>query len=119
MDRRGALGALGERIAAEHVRRLGWGIAGRNARTRFGEIDLVCRDRDGYVFVEVKTRRPSSFVAALEAASAVKLRRLARLAPAWLAQHGQRDVPWRIALAAVTVSDGGATVEIIPLDRAP
>lgn len=113
------LGDEGERLAAEHVLTLGWQIAGRNARTRFGEIDLICRDRDGYVFVEVKTRRPSSFVTPLEAATGVKLRRLARLAPAWLALHGERDAPWRLVIAAVTISDSGSTVELVPLDRWP
>lgn len=119
MDRRRALGDEGERLAAEHLLTLGWRIAGRNARMRFGEIDLICRDRDGYVFVEVKTRRPSSFVAPSEATSTVKLRRLARLAPAWLAQRGEREAPWRIAIAAVTMTGSGAIVELIPLDRWP
>lgn len=89
----------------------------RNARTRFGEIDLVCRDAHGFVFVEVKTRHAGSFVSAAEAATDAKVRRLARLAWAWLAQAGERDAEWRIVIVAVTVGHGAPSVVLIPLDR--
>lgn len=56
-DRRRALGRLGEQIAAEHLRRLGFTILVRNARTRHGEIDLIAFDGHALVFAEVKTRR--------------------------------------------------------------
>lgn len=89
----------------------------RNARTRYGEIDLVCRDRDGYVFVEVKTRRATSFVTAEESVSAAKARRLGALAQAWLAHHGQRAASFRLVVAAVTVHEAGSSVSLIPIDR--
>lgn len=54
------LGALGERLAAEHLERLGYEIVARNHRTRFGELDLVAVDGEALVFVEVKTRRLGS-----------------------------------------------------------
>jgi len=78
VDRR-ALGLAGERAAEIELARCGLRVVARNQRTRFGEIDLVCRDRDGYVFVEVKTRTAGSFVAAAEAVDRRKLGRLARL----------------------------------------
>lgn len=89
----------------------------RNARTRYGEIDLVCRDRDGYVFVEVKTRRANSFVTAEESVSATKARRLASLAAAWLAHRGERAAAYRLVVAAVTVHESGASVNLVPVDR--
>jgi putative endonuclease len=58
--RRRALGALGEDLAAEHFRRLGFVVVARNVRTRSGEIDLIAFDRHTLVFVEVKTRRALS-----------------------------------------------------------
>lgn len=88
-------------------------VVERNARTRYGEIDLVCHDRRGYVFVEVKTRRASSFVSAAEAVHGRKVARLVRLAEAWLALHGQRDAAWRIAVLALTVGSSGTRVEMI------
>jgi len=57
-DPRRRLGALGEQLAAEHLRRLGFVIVERNVRTRHGEIDLIAVDEQGtLVFVEVKTLR--------------------------------------------------------------
>ena len=79
----------------------------------FGEIDLVCRDREGYVFVEVKTRRAGSFVAAAEAVDRRKLGRLARLGAGWLALRGERGARWRILVAALTVGPRGARVELL------
>jgi putative endonuclease len=55
-DPRHRLGTLGERMAAEHLERLGYEIVARNHRTRFGEIDLVAADERTLVIVEVKTR---------------------------------------------------------------
>lgn len=117
VDPRRALGDSGERIVERHVGGLSWRVVARNARTRWGEIDLVCRDGHGYVFVEVKTRRAGAFVTAAEAATGAKVRRLVRLAWAWLAQAGEREASWRIVIAAVTVGPEGAAVELIPVDR--
>ena len=58
---------MGEAAAARTLERAGVRIVARNARTRYGEIDLIGRDRRGWVFVEVKTRRRGSFVSAQEA----------------------------------------------------
>jgi putative endonuclease len=56
-DPRHALGRLGEQLAAAHLERLGFAILARNARTRYGEIDLVAFDGHTLVIAEVKTRR--------------------------------------------------------------
>jgi putative endonuclease len=96
-DRRRALGRLGERIAAEHLERLGFEIAARNVRTRYGEIDLIAFDGDALLFVEVKTRRsaerdasPSPGARAQDEPLAwlrsSQRRRIKRLACAWLTE---------------------------------
>lgn len=115
VDRR-VLGLAGEHLAEREVERLGMRVVARNVRTRIGEIDLVCRDRAGYVFVEVKTRRAGSFVAALEAVDRRKAMRLAVLAESWLAQRGERHAVWRILVAALTIGEDGTTVELLPLE---
>jgi len=91
-------------------------VVARNVRTRIGEIDLVCLDAAGYAFIEVKTRRAGSFVAALEAVDRRKAERLAVLAESWLARRGERRVPWRILVAALTVSEDGTSVELLPVE---
>jgi putative endonuclease len=83
-----ALGALGERLAAEHLDRRGWKILASNARVAGGEIDLVALDRDTLVFVEVKTTRRCGRTAGTEPLARLLPRqrtRLRRLAGAWLA----------------------------------
>ena len=56
-DHRKPLGRLGEDLAARHLEQAGWQIVARNWRTRRGEIDIVARDGEWLVFVEVRTRR--------------------------------------------------------------
>lgn len=115
MERR-VLGLAGEHVAERELERRGMRVVARNVRTRIGEIDLVCRDREGYAFVEVKTRRAGSFVAALEAIDRRKAQRLAVLAESWLAQRGERGARWRILLAALTIDEDGTRVELVPLE---
>ena len=114
-DRRRLFGDRGERIVADALVARGLRIVARNARTRFGELDLVARGRHGYVFVEVKTRRAGSFVSAAEAVDQRKLDRIRRLAIAWLAEQGQAGGSPRVVLAAVTVGTE-TVVELIDVD---
>jgi putative endonuclease len=90
---RAEIGALGERLAAQHVKGLGLRVLSRNWRCRYGELDLIAADPTTrtVVFVEVKTRTGEQFGALSEAVTPVKVRRLRRLAALWLA--GQ-DTGW-------------------------
>jgi len=106
-------GDSGEHLAERALTRRGWRIVERNARTRYGEIDLVCHDGRGFVFVEVKTRRAGSFVPAVEAVGPRKLDRLIRLAQAWLALRRERGAQWRLAVAALTVGADGTEVRVV------
>lgn len=91
-DPRRRLGALGEDLAVEHMRRRGFVIVDRNVRTRHGEIDLIAIDEQAtLVFAEVKTRRAGSTRRGLcpEEQPLAYLKfsqrsRLRRLAQAWL-----------------------------------
>ena len=112
-DTRRALGDRGEEVAAALLLARGIAVVARNARTRFGELDLVGRDGQGWVFVEVKTRRSTSFVSAVEAVDRRKLARLAVLAESWLALRGQRADPWRLVVLALTVGPEGMRAESI------
>ena len=111
-DARRLLGDLGEAAAARALEGAGVRIVERNARTRYGEIDLIGRDRRGWVFVEVKTRRRGSFVSAVEAVDGKKLARLRGLSLAWAGEHQARG-PMRLVVAAVTVDGAGMSVDLI------
>jgi putative endonuclease len=111
-DPRRQFGDLGEAAAARALERQGIRIVARNARTRYGELDLVGQDASGHVFVEVKTRRRGSFVSAAEAVDGRKLARLQGLALAWASEHRIRG-RLRLVIAAVTVDRAGTSVDLI------
>lgn len=109
------LGALGERLAVEHLQRLGLRIVERNWRCRYGELDVIAADRDSTaVFVEVKTRSGDGFGGLEHAVTPRKLGRIRRLAGIWLA--GQ-DVHWnRLRIDVIGVRVGrSATPEVMHL----
>jgi len=101
------LGARGEQLAADHLAQLGYAILERNWRCSAGEIDIVARDGDETVFVEVKTRSGTAFGHPLEAITAAKLARLRRLAGAWCQAHPGNSGRIRIDAIAVIAPGGG------------
>ena len=86
---RQTLGRLGERLAAEHLERLGYRILVRNHRTRYGELDLVACDDERIVFVEVKARR-SGAGRPLEKVDWRKQGQVRAMALAWLSEPDDR-----------------------------
>jgi putative endonuclease len=90
-------GRLAEARAAEHLASLGYEILARNARTKYGELDLVCLDRRALVFVEVKAERtggrfgPQKPVLWVTPRKQIQVR---RLAVAWMAERREaRSTP--------------------------
>lgn len=81
-----AAGARAEAVAAEFLEARGLSIVARNWRCRCGEIDLVARDRDTLVFVEVRLRRRSDFGGAAASITATKQARLTAAAQLYLAR---------------------------------
>lgn len=113
MDQRRRLGKAGEDLVCNRLRSGGWRIVERNARTRYGELDLIAMTPDGQlVFVEVKTRRagsPRGPETPVESVGPVKARRIRRLAAAWLqARSGIGANSIRFDVAGVEVGANGA-----------
>jgi putative endonuclease len=101
------LGQWGERIAALHLEARGYAILDRNWRCGAGEIDLVARDAETVVFVEVKTRRGRAYGAPEEALTPRKAEKLMRLGQQYVYEHDLGDVDWRIDLIAVELDERG------------
>lgn len=80
-------GDVFEDRALAHLERAGLKLVARNFRTRFGEIDLIMRDGDVLVFVEVRYRRSRGFGSAADSVTASKQARLVRAAHGYLAAH--------------------------------
>ncbi len=96
------LGDRGEREAARWLRRQGFRILVRGYRTRRGEIDLIARDGDTVVFIEVKTRREGE---PAEAVTPEKQRRLTLAALQFLKQHRLLDERSRFDVVALVWPD--------------
>jgi putative endonuclease len=103
------LGMRGEKLAARYLRRQGFKVLYRNFRGRQGgEIDLVCRDRDMLVFVEVKTRTREDFGRPVEAVNRQKERRISLGGLAWLRLLGNPDILFRFDVVEVVIAEGTA-----------
>lgn len=102
---RAELGALGEQLAADHLRECGLVVLERNWRCRYGELDVVAADISARtaVFVEVKTRTSDRFGGLAQAVTADKVRRLRRLAGVWLAQQNDGWAAIRIDVIGVRI----------------
>jgi putative endonuclease len=102
---RAEIGALGERLAADHLTGLGLRILTRNWRCRYGELDVIAVDpiTNTVVFVEVKTRTGDGFGGLAQAVTAQKARRLRRLAAIWLASQDERWTAVRIDVIGVRI----------------
>ena len=106
------LGRLGEKEAARYLKRLGYRILGRNVDLGIGEIDLLARDGDELVFVEVKTRTDDDFGGPLLAVDRAKRHKLVQLARTYLAKHDIPDAPCRFDVIGITMTDGQKTPDI-------
>lgn len=112
MAAKDVLGRRGEDLAAAAMTETGAVVIDRNWRCGQGEIDIVARDGDETVFVEVKTRSSVAFGHPLEAITAQKLARLRRLAAAWCEAHPGNHSRIRIdAIAVIAPTVGQPIVE--------
>lgn len=104
------IGAQGEELAAEQLRREGLQIIDRNWRCKLGEIDIIAtervEDKTILVFCEVKCRTGLGYGSPLEAITKDKLRRLRHLAAQWLVSEGGHADDIRIDAVGVVLIPG-------------
>jgi putative endonuclease len=102
------LGAWGEETAARFLTGKGYRIVDRNWHAPEGELDLVARQAQTLVFVEVKARRGHEFGLPEESVTPAKQRKLRKTAWAYLQSHDLSEVDWRIDVVAIDQGrDGG------------
>jgi putative endonuclease len=99
-------GELGERAARRHLRRHGLKFLMANFRSKRGEIDLVFRDGDCLVFVEVKTRSSEDWARPAAAVDARKRRLLSQTALDYLRLLDNPPVKIRFDIVEVLLRDG-------------
>jgi putative endonuclease len=101
-------GRVAEDIVAGYLDARGWMVIGRNVRTPVGELDLVCRDAEATVVVEVKARADNRFGDGLEAVGPRKERRLRAAAAWWMAETGEIRQGVRFDVVVVSLDKDGS-----------
>lgn len=87
MGRNNLAGSWGEMLAANYLRKKHYTIVAAGYRSRFGEIDIIAKDKRYLVFVEVKLRKSGSFAQAMEYVDSHKQDRLRTTAEVYLSQN--------------------------------
>lgn len=115
------VGEQGEALAAAYLQEQGYHLVERNARTPYGELDLVMQQVQPTavtVFVEVKTRRSTRFGWPEASITTSKRQHLLAAAQAYLQAHPQLAGDWRIDVIAVLWPRQGAVVEVTHFENA-
>jgi putative endonuclease len=99
-------GALGEAAAKRHLQHHGMKFLAANVRTQRGELDLVFREEDCLVFVEVKTRSSEEWTRPARAVDSSKRTKLSRVAFDYLRMLPDPNVKFRFDIVEVLLKDG-------------
>jgi putative endonuclease len=105
-------GTLGENAAKIFLQRKGLGFLTARFRGKRGEIDLIFRDENCLVFVEVKTRSPGSWTRPSRAVDSRKRLALSRTAADYLRLIGNPQVAYRFDVVEVLLDASGAVKEL-------
>ena len=107
------LGKWGEDLALKKVKKLGYRCIARNYSCPLGEVDLIARDGDTLVFIEIKTRRGRSLAYAKEAVNQRKRRQLSKVALAYMKSNGFVDVRARFDVVVINLSGEDQEIEVV------
>jgi putative endonuclease len=107
-----ALGKSGEDLACRELERRGYAIVARRYRRRRGELDIVARDGETTVFVEVKTRHGHRYGHGGEAIHRLKRHRMMQLALDYMMRHRLFQTPCRFDVVSIDVDEGKLVVEV-------
>ena len=110
MGRNNIVGAWGENLAANYLKKKRYKLLATGYRSRFGEIDLIVCDRNYLVFVEVKLRKTDRFAAAREYVNSAKQNRIRITAEVYLSQYPTELQP-RFDVIEIYAPDGTATAD--------
>ena len=106
------LGKRGEELAISLCRERGLSIVEQNYRTPFGEIDIIAREGDMLVFIEVKTRLGNSYGTPSEAVTTRKRNKIAKVAISYMKRF-RKEVPARFDVISVSMRGGKPILEYV------
>lgn len=109
-----SLGDWGEKVAGEYLEKNGYRVMAANYRCKYGEIDLVCREGGVWCFVEVKTRKSSSYGAGYQAMTGLKQKHFKLAALSYMNQFSLFEVEARFDVVSIDfVSDDDYRIDLI------
>ena len=106
-------GKKSESIAITHLKKHGYKILEQNYRTKLGEIDIIAKDKDTLVFVEVKARNSNRFGNPKCAVTFKKQRKISIVALLYIKTTKQNNVKARFDVVAISSVKGKPSIEII------
>ena len=117
MNRRD-LGAFGEKLAKDFLKKKGYRIREANFHCREGEIDIIAERKNYLVFIEVRTKTSSSFGSPEESVTFAKKEKIIASALTYLNNHKDLPESWRIDFVAVELDNKGKTTRIELIENA-
>jgi len=112
-NKRQQFGKESESLAARHLKKNGYKILERNYRNKLGEIDIIARDRDTLVFVEVKAKRSDRFGGPKEAVTHKKQQKISKVALLYLNETNQNNLKARFDVVAILSTRDSTSIEIV------
>jgi putative endonuclease len=103
--KRKTTGMLGEKLAADFLTRQGYAIIETNFRCKEGEVDIIAKEGEFLVFVEVRAKHNSNFGTPEESITPRKKEHLRNVAAHYLETHDNLPAEWRIDFVAVELND--------------
>lgn len=107
------LGALGEDLAVNALTEKGYRVVARNHKIYGHEIDVIAKDGETLVFVEVKTRSNRDYGKPLESIGYTRVKRLRKAAELYLAKEKIKGVSVRFDAVSVEMIGGKTVVEVV------
>ncbi len=116
--KRKSTGVLGEKLAQGFLKKKGYSILETNYRCREGEIDIIARQKDCLIFIEVRTKSNLEFGTPEESITETKMRHLEQAAQHYRQNHDKLPDLWRIDLVAVELDSNNKLKRIDLIENA-
>ena len=113
LNQRQKFGEKGESIAARYLKKAGYKILEKNYRSQLGEIDIIAKDGETIVFVEVKSRRSVQFGSPKWAVTPQKQRKISMVALQYLKAKAKNNAKARFDVVTIIATKEKQTIELI------
>jgi putative endonuclease len=106
-------GKLGEETASDFLKASGYKIIVKNYKTKFGEIDIIAKEKDTLVFIEVKTRHTDEFGGPLAAVNKFKQNQISKAALTFLKEKNFLEKRARFDIVSIVYKDATPQINLI------